>query len=71
MDWLAFSISALAGLTFGALLGVNLADHVVKTFSAKIWAEIMHKRVDVERTLTQAEQALDLQRKGGFDLGQR
>jgi hypothetical protein len=71
MDWLTFSISALTGLCFGSILGVHIADHAARTFSSKVWSEIMAKRVDVERTLSQAQADVARHTNGGFDLGPR
>lgn len=71
MDWLTFTISAFTGLCIGLVLGVNLADHAAKVFSRKVWTEIMGKRVDVERTLTQAQADIARHTNGGFDLGPR
>lgn len=71
MDWLAFTASAFLGLCFGSLIGANLSDYSTRLFANKVWAEIMGKRVDVERKLTQVEEDAARHRNGGFDLGQR
>lgn len=69
--WLTFTVAAFTGFCFGAVVGLQFSDGAIKTLSGKVWTEIMHKRIDVERTLVKAEEDMARQRTGGFDLGPR